>query len=114
MIYNQSLHVDNAQLPKYKADVGSDPTNPIQCGAGTPCLDGSCCSRDGKCGFRDYHCGAKCISNCNAKAMCGVNSPAGSKKCGLNLCCSYYGWCGVCKPACKDTLFLLADFSLGR
>ncbi len=31
-----------------------------------------------------------CLSNCEAKAMCGADS-AGGSKCGLNLCCSFYG-----------------------
>lgn len=87
---------------------------PIQCGAGNPCADGSCCNsvsqtlntvfavdrlQEGKCGFKPYHCNPEppvtCLSNCNAKAMCGVDSPGGALKCGLNLCCSYFGWCGV-------------------
>ena len=32
-----------------------------------------------------------CVSNCNATAMCGRYSDGGSLKCGMNLCCSYYG-----------------------
>ena len=27
--------------------------------------------------------------------MCGRYSEGGNLKCGMNLCCSYYGWCGV-------------------
>lgn len=27
--------------------------------------------------------------------MCGRYSDGGAIKCGMNLCCSYYGWCGV-------------------
>ena len=60
-----------------------------QCGPGKPCVDGSCCNKDSKCGYKSIHCGSDCISNCNAKAMCGVDS------CGLHTCCSYYGYCGV-------------------
>jgi hypothetical protein len=71
------------------------PGGPIQCGPDKECLDKLRCNSDGKCGFREYHCKpkdpVKCISNCDAKAMCGVDSKDGNKKCGLNLCCSYYG-----------------------
>jgi len=28
--------------------------------------------------------------------MCGVNSRDSAQKCPLNLCCSYFGYCGVC------------------
>ncbi|KAH3998458.1 hypothetical protein HBI56_205010 [Parastagonospora nodorum] len=75
---------------------------PIQCGPGQPCLDGSCCNSDGKCGFKEHNCGAKCISNCDAKAMCGIDSADGKTPCGLKLCCSYYGWCGTETVHCID------------
>ncbi|KAL8918458.1 MAG: hypothetical protein Q9208_007364 [Pyrenodesmia sp. 3 TL-2023] len=89
---------------------------PIQCGVGKPCADGSCCNsvrnplyflishhadvqQDGKCGFKPYHCSpaapVTCLSNCQSTAMCGVDSAGGLLKCGLNLCCSYFGWCGT-------------------
>jgi hypothetical protein len=72
---------------------------PIQCSKDTPCPDASCCNSDGKCGYKDAHCRPQapvtCLHNCNATAMCGIDSMGGNKKCGLNLCCSYYGWCGV-------------------
>ena len=98
-------------LPKLATS--SDPANPIQCGVANPCKDGSCCNKSGNCGFRESNCGASCISNCNAQAMCGVNSPGGSKKCGLNICCSYYGFCGVCFFK-KYSASHRADFYLGR
>ena len=66
-----------------------------QCGPGKPCVDGSCCNKDSKCGYKSANCGSDCISNCNAKAMCGVDSPGGNVSCGLHTCCSYYGYCGV-------------------
>lgn len=75
---------------------------PIQCGPGKPCLDGSCCNSDGKCGYKSHNCGEKCISNCDAKAMCGIDSADGQTECGLKLCCSYYGWCGTESVHCKD------------
>ncbi|PVI00005.1 glycoside hydrolase family 18 protein [Periconia macrospinosa] len=76
---------------------------PIQCGPGQPCLDGSCCSKEGKCGYKQAHCGTdNCISNCDAKAMCGIDSADGQTSCGLKLCCSYYGWCGTEDVHCKD------------
>ena len=71
---------------------------PIQCGPGNPCKDGSCCNTSGKCGFKEATCGETCISNCEAKAMCGIDSEGGNVSCALNLCCSYYGWCGVSHP----------------
>lgn len=77
-------------LPRQAAADG-----PIQCTPTTPCKDGSCCNSEGKCGYKDVHCGDTCISHCNAKAMCGIDSPEGSTSCALNLCCSFYGWCGV-------------------
>jgi chitinase len=65
---------------------------PIQCGAGLPCKDGAGCSRLGKYDFKEAHCSpANCLSNCDAKAMCGIDSPEGTTKCGLKLCCSFYG-----------------------
>lgn len=75
---------------------------PIQCGPGKPCLDGSCCNTDGKCGYKSHNCGEKCISNCDAKAMCGIDSADGQTECSLKLCCSYYGWCGTESVHCKD------------
>ncbi|KAF6823885.1 carbohydrate-binding module family 18 protein [Colletotrichum musicola] len=55
---------------------------PIQCGPDSPCVDGSCCNSDGKCGFKEANCGASCISNCDAKAMCGIDSADGKTACG--------------------------------
>ncbi|KAH7068560.1 hypothetical protein FB567DRAFT_251587 [Paraphoma chrysanthemicola] len=75
---------------------------PIQCGPGSPCKDDSCCSAEGKCGYKEHNCGAGCTSNCDAKAMCGIDSADGKTKCGLNLCCSYYGWCGTEDVHCYD------------
>ncbi|KAF1994264.1 glycoside hydrolase family 18 protein, partial [Amniculicola lignicola CBS 123094] len=34
--------------------------------------------------------------------MCGVDSRDGKEKCGLNICCSYYGWCGTNSTHCGD------------
>ncbi|KAH6699006.1 glycoside hydrolase superfamily [Leptodontidium sp. MPI-SDFR-AT-0119] len=71
-----------------------------QCGPGSPCVDGSCCNSEGKCGYTPYNCGSTptttCISNCYSRAMCGTNSRDSAQKCPLNLCCSYFGYCGVC------------------
>ncbi|KAK5994507.1 Killer toxin subunits alpha/beta-like protein [Cladobotryum mycophilum] len=75
---------------------------PIQCGPNMPCVDDSCCNTDGKCGFKQAHCGSSCISNCDAKAMCGVDSADGKTPCGFKLCCSYYGWCGTESIHCHD------------
>lgn len=34
--------------------------------------------------------------------MCGVDSKDGKQKCGLDLCCSHYGWCGTNATHCGD------------
>ncbi|OCK73889.1 glycoside hydrolase family 18 protein, partial [Lepidopterella palustris CBS 459.81] len=84
-------------LPLNKRD------GPIQCGPGSPCLDGSCCNSDGKCGYGSSHCNSTvCISNCDATAMCGRDSLNGTVQCGLNICCSYYGWCGTTDTYCGN------------
>jgi chitinase len=76
---------------------------PIQCGVGQPCLDGSCCNKLGKCGYKAAQCAPdNCLSNCDAKAMCGIDSADGRTLCGLKLCCSFYGWCGTEDVHCKD------------
>jgi hypothetical protein len=72
---------------------------PAQCSPTSPCADGSCCNSEGKCGFTPYNCkntaATTCISNCDATAMCGIDSLHGDQKCPLNICCSYFGYCGV-------------------
>lgn len=77
---------------------------PVQCDGtrGITCVDDSCCNTEGKCGFKDGHCGATCVSNCQAKAMCGIDSADGQTPCGLKLCCSFYGWCGTEDVHCHD------------
>ncbi|TVY58669.1 Chitotriosidase-1 [Lachnellula cervina] len=77
---------------------------PAECGPGQPCTDASCCNSEGKCGFKPYNCvsstATTCISNCDAHAMCGVDSLRGQQKCKLNLCCSYFGYCGTTDAHC--------------
>ncbi|TVY92833.1 Chitotriosidase [Lachnellula willkommii] len=77
---------------------------PAECGPGQPCADASCCNSEGKCGFKPYNCisstATTCISNCDAHAMCGVDSLQGQQKCELNLCCSYFGYCGATDAHC--------------
>ena len=34
--------------------------------------------------------------------MCGIYSDGGALKCGMNLCCSHYGWCGTDEIHCGD------------
>ncbi|KAK1566167.1 glycoside hydrolase superfamily [Colletotrichum navitas] len=48
------------------------------------------------------YCGSTCISDCDAKAMCGIDSADGKTPCGLKLCCSFYGWCGTESVHCLD------------
>jgi hypothetical protein len=76
---------------------------PVQCSKDQPCIDESCCNRSGKCGSTDAHCAPEvCEHHCNATAPCGINSEDKKTKCGLGLCCSYYGWCGFEPQHCKD------------
>ena len=90
----------------------------IQCSANNPCPDGSCCNSQGvyvlqpissfiltisgQCGYRNEHCKKSCVANCNAKAPCGINSKDGSQTCPLNVCCSYFGFCGATDAFCRD------------
>jgi chitinase len=66
----------------------------LRCDDG-PCIDGSCCSKDKICGYGPDYCGTGCISQCNATAMCGKYSENAAMPCGMQLCCSAMGWCGV-------------------
>ena len=72
-----------------------NPQQSEHCGPGKPCADRSCCNQSGDCGFGSAHCGTTCVSNCQAKAMCGVDAPQDRQHCAMNLCCSSSGWCGV-------------------
>jgi hypothetical protein len=74
------------------------------CSKESPCKDESCCSKDGKCGYKKGHCSIElgCQANCNATAMCGIDSSDHATPCGLKLCCSYYGWCGTEDVHCLD------------
>ncbi|KAH7116576.1 glycoside hydrolase superfamily [Dactylonectria estremocensis] len=59
-----------------------------------------CCSKKGVCGYGPEICGDGCQSNCDATAMCGPYSEGGSISCGLDLCCSWGGWCGTTETHC--------------
>ncbi|KAK8075259.1 glycoside hydrolase superfamily, partial [Apiospora hydei] len=65
-----------------------------------PCVDDSCCGPAGVCGYGPDFCGDGCTSNCDAVAMCGNYSEGGDTKCGMNLCCSWGGWCGTSDVHC--------------
>jgi chitinase len=73
-------------------------------------VDGSCCSKTKICGYGPDYCGDACRSQCNATAMCGEYSENADMPCGMNLCCSAMGWCGVRPesstdlPRCKCSL----------
>ncbi|XP_014554338.1 glycoside hydrolase family 18 protein, partial [Bipolaris victoriae FI3] len=54
----------------------------------------------GVCGYGQDFCGVGCTSNCDAVAMCGNFSEGGNTKCGMNLCCSWGGWCGTSEVHC--------------
>ncbi|KAI1749014.1 hypothetical protein F4782DRAFT_514853 [Xylaria castorea] len=73
------------------------------CSAGNPCSDGSCCNTASNCGYGPENCGkGNCTSNCDAKAACGRDSLNGAVSCPLNVCCSYYGFCGVGSDFCDS------------
>ena len=92
----------NAPTTPFTLSLHKRVDGPVQCGPGSPCKDDSCCGPQGKCGYKEANCGAGCTSNCHAKAMCGIDSADGKTRCGLNLCCSYYGWCGTEDVHCYD------------
>ncbi|KAF1939930.1 hypothetical protein EJ02DRAFT_243623 [Clathrospora elynae] len=79
---------------------------PLQCGPDQPCKDDSCCNSLENRGFIEIHCKGNgtvtYLSNCDAKAMCSKDSKDSKTTCGLNLCCSYYSWCGTEEIHCGD------------
>ena len=78
------------------------------CDNGKPCADASCCNIvTKKCGRDPSHCAANvCISNCDAKAECGIGAADPSLPCPLNVCCSQFGNCGTgddfCGTGCQN------------
>ncbi|KAK3984687.1 glycoside hydrolase superfamily, partial [Cladorrhinum sp. PSN332] len=64
------------------------------------CADGSCCGPNNICGYGPDFCGPGCLGDCDATAMCGVHSAGGNISCGLDLCCSWGGWCGSSEVHC--------------
>ncbi|KAK6337057.1 hypothetical protein TWF718_009843 [Orbilia javanica] len=72
------------------------------CSAKSPCKVG-CCSKFGNCGFGPDFCGTGCLSNCDAKAECGKDAPAGKQNCPLNVCCSKWGFCGLTTEFCSKS-----------
>ncbi|KAH7633186.1 family 18 glycosyl hydrolase [Sordaria sp. MPI-SDFR-AT-0083] len=59
------------------------------------------CSKD--CGRTPEHCDAKvCVSNCDAKAECGLGADPPGKECPLNVCCGPWGYCGTTEGFCGD------------
>lgn len=66
------------------------------CAPGTPCVNGACCGMNGLCGYSPLECStATCLSNCNATAECGQYASASSSSCPLDVCCSFFGFCGT-------------------
>ncbi|KAJ7779317.1 glycoside hydrolase superfamily, partial [Mycena maculata] len=85
----------------------SQSTLPVgSCTADIPCSNGACCnSESGYCGYGAPFCttvadGGPCTSNCDAKAQCGPNAPAGEEDCPLKVCCSQFGFCGTTEDFC--------------
>ena len=74
------------------------------CAPGTRCVNGACCSNKGICGFSPAECGkGNCISDCDATAPCGQYAKKEDKQCPLNVCCSFYGFCGSTDQFCTTT-----------
>jgi chitinase len=81
------------------------PSTPdYSCDTDRPCTDSSCCNIVTKsCGRDPTHCAVNvCISNCDAKAECGIGAADPSASCPLNVCCSKFGYCGVGEDFCGD------------
>jgi hypothetical protein len=65
------------------------PSVDLTCGEGRPCEDKSCCNGN-SCGLRPEYCDKpQCISNCGAKAECGVGASEPGKTCPLNVSLLY-------------------------
>lgn len=73
-----------------------------RCDAHNECADKSCCNGvTGWCGRDPDHCAAGiCLSNCDAKADCGVGAEVPGQLCPLNVCCGASGYCGTTKNFC--------------
>ncbi|KAJ7613448.1 glycoside hydrolase superfamily, partial [Roridomyces roridus] len=99
-----------AQAPSNSASAAlAQSTLPVgSCTSTIPCSNGACCnSKTGYCGYGDAFCtalaaGGPCSSNCDAKAQCGPNAPAGEEECPLNVCCSQFGFCGTTQDFCGE------------
>ncbi|TGO28825.1 hypothetical protein BPAE_0022g00150 [Botrytis paeoniae] len=71
------------------------------CSPSKPCAQGYY-SSEGSCGFGSAYCGEGCQGTCDAQSECGQNAPAGDLLCPLNVCCSYYGYCGTTDLFCTN------------
>ncbi|KAI3336893.1 carbohydrate-binding module family 18 [Xylariaceae sp. AK1471] len=61
-----------------------------QCAPDQPCTNYACCNGQN-------------ISNCDAKADCGPDAAVPGSTCPLNVCCSYWGFCGTTSDFCDTT-----------
>jgi chitinase len=77
-----------------------------RCDANNECADKSCCNGvSGYCGRDPEHCQTGiCLSNCQAKAECGVGAEVPDATCPLNVCCSKSGYCGTSHNFCAVDL----------
>jgi chitinase len=87
----------------------SSPSTPdYLCDTDRPCTDSSCCNIVTKtCGRDPTHSAVNvCISNCDARAECGIGAADPSASCPLNVCCSQFGYCGIgddfCGTGCQS------------
>ncbi|KAK9419930.1 hypothetical protein SUNI508_06936 [Seiridium unicorne] len=98
VLTSPSFSAENIGLAKRQREV--DANGALLC-TDAPCVDGSCCGPDSKCGYGPDFCGDGCTSQCDATAMCGQYSANnGTIACGMNLCCSWVGWCGTSTDHC--------------
>jgi chitinase len=94
--HGASRHSHHAHQVHKRADLPEG-----TCAPGTFCVNGACCSNKGICGYAPTECGTgNCISNCNATAPCGQYAISTEKNCPLNVCCSFFGFCGSTSEFC--------------
>lgn len=94
LLFEEPVEGSSPYLSRRSEGLSKRRDGPLYCHDG-PCIDNSCCGPDNVCGFGPDLCGEGCRSNHNATAMCGEHSEFAEMPCGMKLCCSASGWCGV-------------------
>jgi chitinase len=76
--YSLYIQHANENISPYRPSLKARVYGPIQYGSIQPCLDEACCSKKGKCAHKAAQCAPEnCLSNCDTKAMCGIESADG-------------------------------------